>query len=43
MEARCKTIREMELVNLYCWLAAYADALPRDDGRLVQPAAALDA
>lgn len=28
MAARCKTIEQMELVNLYCWLADYAESPP---------------
>jgi len=28
MTARCKTVQQMELVNLYCWLASYAEELP---------------
>ncbi len=28
MTARCKTVEHMELVNLYCWLATYAEELP---------------
>lgn len=27
MAARCRTIEQMELVNLFCWLAAYAEEL----------------
>jgi uncharacterized protein len=28
MTARCKTVEHMELLNLYCWLATYAEELP---------------
>ena len=27
MTARCKTVQHMELLNLYCWLATYAEEL----------------
>ena len=28
MSTRCKTIEQMEMTNLYCWLSAYANGLP---------------